>query len=159
MGKQYEPSQQEIITAIDHTVTLWKTLPKENLIKGNFVCPLCNLIKTVYRVSFNKGSARGACVLCPIKHAGLFHICVGIQHVYSNSNITDNEMKALIKTVCASLKILKTSISNNDTYNAYTLNVLENRRSMIPGHKTGKISRTIKKEVVKPRRIFKATRK
>ena len=116
MPKQYEPSQGEVLAAIQSTNTLWSDLQKESLVRGNTTCSLCNLIKTIYRTSFHKGSARGACLLCPVKHFDLFHICVGIQHVYSTPDITTREMNALRKTVLDHLQVLQEKVSDNSKY-------------------------------------------
>jgi hypothetical protein len=158
MSKQYELSQQDIIVAIESTTTMWKDLTKDNLVHGNIMCPLCNLVRTVYRLTLHKGSARGACLLCPVKHLGLFHICVGIQHVYKTSSTTEEDMKTLRKTVLDNLKLLQKEINKPKTFNDYTAKVLEARRSMILGQQTGRIKRNVKEVITKPKRIFKVNR-
>ena len=105
MVRQSNITQQELLDAVDNTIAAWESLRKENL-KGNLMCPLCALVKNTYKGTFQKGSARGTCLLCPVKHFNAFHICVGIGHVYSTSDMTDNEMKSLRGTVLTTLKDL-----------------------------------------------------
>jgi len=155
MTKQYEASQNEILGAIQSTESFWKGLQKETLVRGNTTCSLCTLIKTVYNTSFQKGSARGACLLCPVKYFGLFHICVGIQHVYSTPDITTTEMNALRKTVVNSLHTLQQAISKKKNYDEYLSTTIALRRSSILGQQAGKIRRNTQEERVKPKRIFK----
>lgn len=154
MAKQFDVSQEEILSAISSTSVVWNDLQKENL-RGNLVCPLCNLIKNVYKVSFQKGSARGACLLCPVKYFGKFHICVGIGHVFNSSEITSDEMKSLRKTVLDNLEELKATVTSGTEYDRYIKFVINERKAMNirrpeAPKPTGSPSLT------KPRRIIKA---